>query len=76
MRPQLVTRMGNRFVFNDKGVLPYMRKNIDLVMSAVSKVCTELKNSPDQYTGSNQEKLEKLNNRVYELLTEWKVYKG
>jgi hypothetical protein len=76
MKPNLIVRAGNRFILQESNVLPYMRKNMDLVISAVSKACTELKNFPDRYEGTNQQKLDKLNQRVYELLTQWEVYKG
>jgi hypothetical protein len=76
MKPQLIIRAGNRFTICEKNILPYMRKNIDLVISAVSKACTELKDAPERFEGSNQERLDKLNARVYEILTVWKVYKG
>jgi hypothetical protein len=76
MKPQIVIRAGNRFTICEKNILPYMTKNIDLIISAVSKACTELKTSPEKFEGSNQSKLNKLNDRVYEILTDWKVYKG
>ena len=76
MKPQLVVRAGNRFSICEKNVLPYMRKNLDLVISAVSKACTELKDAPERFEGSNQERLDKLNDRVYEILAGWNVYKG
>lgn len=76
MKPQLIARAGNRFTLQEKNVLPYMRRSLDLVISAVSQACTELKNFPERFEGTNQERLNKLNDRVYEILTEWKVYKG
>lgn len=76
MKPQLIARSGNRFVLQEKNVLPYMRRSLDLVIAAVSKACTELKNTPERFGGSNQERLDKLNARVYDILTEMKVYKG
>ena len=76
MKPQLVVRAGNRFILQEKNILPYMKKDIDLLIAAVSKACTELKESPERFDGSNKEKLDKLNNRVYDILTQWQVYKG
>ena len=76
MKPQLIVRAGNRFALQEKNILPYMRKDLDLIIAAVSKACTELKDTPERFEGSNQERLDKLNNRTYEILTQWKVYKG
>jgi hypothetical protein len=76
MKPQLVIRAGNKFTICEKNILPYMRRHVDLIISAISKACTELKEHPENFEGSNQYKLNKLNNRVYEILKDWKVYKG
>lgn len=75
MKPNLIVRAGNRFILNEKNILPYMQKNKDLIIAAVSKACTELKNHPQKFQGNNTDKLNQLNCRVYEILTEWKVYK-
>lgn len=76
MKPYLVIRAGNKFNVAEKNILPYMRKNKDLIIAAVSQACTELKDTPERFEGSNQDRLQKLNDRVYQILTDWKVYKG
>lgn len=75
MKPNIIIRKGNRFVIDEARVLPYMRKNMDLVIAAISSACKELKDSPDNFRAAPIDKLTDLNNRVYALLTEWNVYK-
>ena len=75
MKPNIIIRKGNRFVIDEARVLPYMRKNMDLVIAAISAACKELKEQPANFRDSPIDKLTDLNNRVYALLTEWNVYK-
>lgn len=75
MKPNIIIRKGNRFVIDEARVLPYMRKNMDLVIAAISAACKELKEQPSNFRSSPIDKLTDLNNRVYALLTEWNVYK-
>lgn len=74
MRPNLVVRKGNKFTFDESKVLPYMKDSKDLILAAIAVASNELKSSPSQ--SSSQVKLQELNDRVYELLAAWKVYKG
>lgn len=75
MKPNLIVRKGNKFVIDETKILPYMKKSKDLVQAAVSIAATELKEHP-QDDKDAVTKLQDLNNRVYELLSAWKVYKG
>lgn len=74
MKPNLVVRKGNRFVIDESKILPYMRDSKDLIMAAIAVASNELKANPSD--AAPQIKLQDLNDRVYELLAAWKVYKG
>lgn len=76
MKPQLIRRIGNRFDIDDTKILPYLRKNKDYIVAAVKIACQEFKVNPKKYNGLNQyEKLNRLNETVYQILKEWGVYK-
>ena len=74
MKPNLIIRKGNKFDIDEARILPYMRKSKDLILAAIAVASNELK---DNNTDTDpMKRLQKLNDRVYELLTDWKVYKG
>ncbi len=75
MKPNIIVRTGNKFMVDERKILPYMRNSKDLIVAAVSIACTELKQTPDKFSLIPNKKLQELNDRVYELLKEWKVYK-
>jgi hypothetical protein len=76
-KPNLVKRAGNRFVVDESVILPYMRKNRDVILSAVTIACQDFKLSPKEYENLKPvEKLQKINESVYELLESWGIYKG
>jgi hypothetical protein len=75
MKPNIIVRRGNKFIIDESKILPYMRKNKDLIILAVSNACQELKQFPASFNPNSVCKLQELNDRVYELLKEWKVYK-
>ena len=73
----LIKRAGNRFAVDESKILPYMRKSKGLIMSAIGVATEYLKENPDEFEGMlPKDKLEKLNDIVYEVLTDWGIYKG
>lgn len=77
LKPRIIIRTGNKFVIDERKILPYMRKSKDLIMSAITVACEDFKRNPDTYGILSQEqKIEKLNNVVYDVLEKWGVYKG
>ena len=77
MKPQIIRRIGNRFDVDKTKILPYLRKHQDAILKAVDIICQDFKNNKTTYSQlSNQEKLDKLNDRVYQILTEWGIYKN
>jgi hypothetical protein len=76
-KPPLIRRAGDRFILDESRVLPYMRKHVDVIRSAVTVVCNNFKLNPEVYESLHPEqKLVKLNSELYELLQIWGVYKG
>ena len=75
MKPDLIVRKNNKFVVDEAKLLPYMRGSKDLVISAVSLACTDLKMNPNNYSSDPIQKLKQLNDTVYQLLEKWGVYK-
>lgn len=75
MKPNIIVRKGNKFIIDERKILPYMRKSKDLIVAAVSAACNELKQSPDSFNSNSVVKLQELNDKVYQLLEEWNVYK-
>ena len=76
MKPNLLIRRGNRFVFDKTKVLPYMGKNMDLINAAITAACQDVKINPDKYKGlDNIQKLDKMNELVYAILEKWNIYK-
>lgn len=76
MKPHIVKRIGNRFDIDERSILPYLRKKKDYILSAVQIACTEFKLRPDKYKDlTQQQKLQKLNDTVYDILKEWGIYK-
>lgn len=75
MKPNIIVRKGNKFIIDERKILPYMRKSKDLIIAAVSSACNELKQSPDSFNSNSVIKLQELNDKVYQLLEEWNVYK-
>jgi len=73
----LIKRAGNRFAVDESKILPYMRKSKGLIMSAIGVATEYLKENPDEFEGlAPNDKLDKLNDIVYEVLTDWGIYKG
>jgi hypothetical protein len=76
MKPLIVTRKGNKFVIDNTKLLPYLRKNKDLVQAAIRIACEDMKYHPEQYEYlDNTSKLRKLNDIVYKVLENWGIYK-
>ena len=76
MKPNLLVRRGNRFVFDQTKVLPYMRRSTDLINAAITIACQDLKINPNKYKDlDNEAKLNEINNIVYKLLEKWNIYK-
>jgi len=76
MKPNLLIRRGNRFVFDKTKVLPYMRKSMDLINAAITAACQDIKINPKRYDGlDNIEKLDQMNDLVYDILEKWNIYK-
>jgi len=46
MKPLIVTRKGNKFVIDNTKLLPYLRKNKDLVQAAIRIACEDMKYHP------------------------------
>lgn len=75
MKPNIIVRKGNKFVVDETKILPYMLAHKDMIIAAISQACEDLKSNPDRYSSNPVDKLKQLNNNVYELLKQWKVYK-
>ena len=72
----LIKRQGNKFVLDESQIFPYLRKSKDLVIAALTIACNDLKCNPHSYEDlSAMEKLDKLNNKIYEVLKAWGIYK-
>ena len=41
MKPNLILRKGNKFIVDESKILPYMRRDKDLVISAITLACKE-----------------------------------
>lgn len=75
MKPNLITRQGNRFVFDQSKILPYMLKNKDRVALALTYACQDLQNNPDNYSNNPITKLQQLNDKLYSYLEDWNIYR-
>jgi hypothetical protein len=76
MKRPIIKRIGNRFDIDESSILPYQRKNKDYIVAAVRIACEEFKVNPKKYDGlDNQQKLKKINETVYQILTEWGIWK-
>lgn len=76
MKPLIIKRIGNRFDINHRGILPYLRKKKDYIVAAVNIACQDFKLNPHKYEKlTPEQKLNKLNDVVYDVLEKWGIYK-
>lgn len=75
MKPNIIVRKGNRFVVDTDKILPYMRKNTDIILNCLGVVCEDLKANPGNFSTDSKIKLDQLNTKLYDLLRDLQVYK-
>lgn len=76
-KPNVIVRRGDRFILNEYKLFPHLRKEEDMVRTALTMACLHYETHPEQYTDlSQQDKLNKVNEVFYQLLTDWGIYKG
>lgn len=75
MKPDLVVRVGNKFILDERKILPYMKKDLDMVINALSIVCEDLKHNPQKFSTNSKIRLGELNSKIYDVLKEMNVYK-
>lgn len=75
-RLSLIKRQGNKFVLDESQILPYLRKSKDLIIAALTIAVNDLKYNPQHYENlTPTEKLDKLNDKIYDVLQAWGIYK-
>ena len=76
-RPNIIIRRGDRFVVNESKLFPHLRRNEDMVRTAVHMACLHYKSYPEEYeTLQPKDQLDKVNEIFYQFLKEWGIYKG
>lgn len=76
-RPNVIIRRGDRFELSESRLFPHLRRQEDMVRTAVHMACLHYKSYPNEYKELNpKDQLDKVNNMFYEFLIEWGVYKG
>lgn len=76
-RLNVIIRRGDRFILNESRLLPHLRRNEDMVRTALSMACLHYKTHPEEYKSLQpKDQLDKVNNMFYEFLKEWGIYKG
>lgn len=76
-RPTVIVRQGDRFILDSKRLYPHLRKNEDMVRSALQMACLHYKAYPQHYKHLDPKgQLDKVNDTFYQLLIDWGVYKG
>lgn len=76
-RPNVIVRRGDRFILDDRRLYPHLRREEDKVRSALHLACLHYKAYPQEYKHLRPvDQLDKVNDKFYEFLIEWGVYKG
>lgn len=76
-RPNVIVRKGNRFEINQSKLYPHLKKHEDMVRTAVHMASLHYSTHPEQYQGLKPtEQLDKVNEKFYQFLIEWGIYKG
>lgn len=76
-RPNVIIRRGDRFELNESRLYPHLRKQEDMVRTALHMVCLHYKSRPDEYQHLQpKDQLDKVNDLFYQLLKDWGIYKG
>lgn len=76
-RPNVIIRRGDRFQVDERKLYPHLKREEDMVRSALYMASLHYKSYPTQYTGmSAKDKLDKINDMFYQFLKDWGVYKG
>ena len=76
-RPNVIIRRGDRFELNQSKLFPHLRRNEDMVRTAVHMACLHYKSYPQEYESLQpKEQLDKVNEMFYSFLREWGIYKG
>lgn len=76
-RPNVIVRRGDRFILDSKRLYPHLRKEEDMVRSALQMACLHYKAYPQEYKHlSPKDQLDKVNDKFYQFLIDWGIYKG
>ena len=76
-RPNVIIRRGDRFILNESRLYSHLRKEEDMVRSALHMACLHYKSYPQEYKHLKpKDQLDKVNTKFYELLIDWGIYKG
>lgn len=76
-RPNVIIRRGDRFELNESRLYPHLRRQEDMVRTALHMVCLHYKSYPEEYKQLQpKDQLDKVNDLFYKLLTNWGIYKG
>ena len=76
-RPNVIIRRGDRFELNESRLFPHLRRQEDMVRTAVHMACLHYKSYPTEYEQLNpKDQLDKVNEMFYNFLIEWGIYKG
>lgn len=76
-RPNVIVRRGDRFVLNENRLYPHLRRQEDMIRSALHLACLHYKTYPDQYKELKpKDQLDKVNDIFYQFLIDWGIYKG
>lgn len=76
-RPDVIVRRGDRFEVNQSRLYPHLRRQEDMVRTALHMVSLHYKTyNQDYITLSPKDQLAKVNDLFYQLLKDWGIYKG
>jgi len=76
-RPSVIIRRGNRFELNESKLYPHLRRQEDMVRTALHMACKHYEAYPDEYKDLKPiDQLDKVNDTFYQFLIEWEIYKG
>lgn len=76
-RPSVIVRRGDRFEVNQSRLYPHLRRQEDMVRTALHMVCLHYKAHPQDYQQLHpRDQLDKVNELFYQILKDWGIYKG
>jgi hypothetical protein len=76
-RPSVIIRRGDRFEVIQSRLYPHLRRQEDMVRTALHMVCLHYKSYPQEYNQlAPKDQLDKVNDLFYQILKDWGIYKG